>query len=376
MEVEIITIIVEVLSGIVIFVTVWGLLPLDFWWIRGVDFPRLQILWLGAASLIGMVAVTFWQDVPLWHWLLLFALIAALAFQLKMVLPYTRLWQKEVKSAKNGMDNRHRLRIMVSNVLTSNDNKQALIDLVTEQNPDILLTLETDKVWENALSVIEPKFPFSVKVPLDNLYGMHLYSKLELIDPQVKFLIIDDIPSIHTQIKLNNGQTVWLYCLHPMPPSPTEATKSTTRDAELLMVGRHIKEQNQIAILAGDLNDVAWSKTTRRFQRISGLLDPRIGRDFVNTFHAKYPFLRWALDHIFHSPCFTLVEIKRLPSIGSDHFPVMTVLQFEPESTCAQEQNAEQATIDDLYVAEDKICAGREEGIAVSCEHQQEKAEK
>lgn len=375
MDAEFIAIIAEVLSGIVIFVTAWGLLPLDFWWVRDVDFPRLQILWLGAISLIAMIAVSFWQTVPVWHWLLLIGLVAALAFQLKMVLPYTRLWRQEVKSARQQAGH-PRVRIMVSNVLTSNDNKQALIDLVAKQRPDILLTLETDKVWEDALSVIEPEFPFCVKVPLDNLYGMHLYSKLELIDSKVKFLIIDDIPSIHTQIKLANGKKVWLYCLHPMPPSPTEATKSTTRDAELLLVGRHIKKQNQIAILAGDLNDVAWSKTTRRFQRISGLLDPRIGRDFVNTFHAKYPFLRWALDHIFHSPCFTLVEIKRLPSIGSDHFPVMTVLQFEPESTVTQAQNAEQATADDLCQAENKICAGQEEGASVSCEHQQENAEK
>lgn len=135
------------------------------------------------------------------------------------------------------------------------------------------------------------------------------------------------------------------------------------------MVGKHIKENNQTAILAGDLNDVAWSKTTRRFQRISGLLDPRIGRHFINTFHADYPFLRWALDHIFHSACFTVVDIQRLPSIGSDHFPVMTTLQYEPEKTSQQAQNTPTAEAEDIKETESKIEEGKKEGEKVSKEH-------
>ncbi len=257
---------------------------------------------------------------------------------------------------------------MVSNVLTPNNNTAALIKLVEQHTPDILITLESDEKWQQALSVIEPNYPYSVKVPLDNLYGMHLYSKLPLINPKVHYLLVEDIPSIHTQLQLPNGKKVWLYCLHPMPPSPTEAEKSTTRDAELLMVGRHIKQHNQTAILAGDLNDVAWSKTTRLFQRISQLLDPRIGRSFINTFHVDYPFLRWALDHIFHSPCFTLVSIKRLPSIGSDHFPVLTTLQYEPEVETLQADNVPVVTIQDVKEVEAKIEAGKIEGEKLSQE--------
>ncbi|WP_298869561.1 endonuclease/exonuclease/phosphatase family protein [uncultured Psychrobacter sp.] len=356
------------LAGLIAFVTIWGWLPLDNWWVRGVEFPRIQIMILGIIAWVGMLV--FGAEWQLGQWLLFIVLSITLAFQLRMVLPYTKLWKKEVKNAKDKPEVQEcQLKIMVSNVLTPNDETQKLVDLVKDKQPDILITLETDKKWETALNQIEADYPYTVKVPLDNLYGMHLYSKLELINPEVKYLIIEDIPSIHTQMRLQGGQIIWLYCLHPMPPSPTEADKSTTRDAELLMVGKHIKENNQTAILAGDLNDVAWSKTTRRFQRISGLLDPRIGRHFINTFHVKYPFLRWALDHIFHSACFTVVDIKRMPSIGSDHFPVMTTLQYEPEQASKQESNAPTEKAEDVKEAKNTIEAGKKEGCKVSKEH-------
>ncbi|MGO1375264.1 endonuclease/exonuclease/phosphatase family protein [Psychrobacter sp. AOP7-D1-15] len=368
MELSLLYYSVQWLAGFIALVTIWGWIPLDNWWVRCVEFPRIQIMVLGVIAWMGMLV--FWSEWQLGQWLLFMVLSMALAFQLRMILPYTRLWKKEVQQAKETpVGEAHQLKIMISNVLTPNDQTQKLVNLVQRKEPDVLVILESDEKWETALHQIEPDYPYTVKVPLDNLYGMHLYSKLELIDPVVKYLMIDDIPSVHSQLRLQNGRVIWLYCLHPMPPSPTEADKSTTRDAELLMVGKHIKENNQTAILAGDLNDVAWSKTTRRFQRISGLLDPRIGRHFINTFHADYPFLRWALDHIFHSACFTVVDIQRLPSIGSDHFPVMTTLQYEPEKTSQQAQNTPTAEAEDIKETESKIEEGKKEGEKVSKEH-------
>jgi hypothetical protein len=49
-----------------------------------------------------------------------------------------------------------------------------------------------------------------------------------------------------------------------------------------------------------------------------------------NTFHADYWFLRWPLDHLFHSQHFTVSKIQRLPSIGSDHYALYTKLAFTP----------------------------------------------
>ena len=351
---------VELLACVVIWLSFWSLIPRDEWWFRGADFPRLQILALG---LIAFILMLLW-DAP-WDWVreaILIGLIAAVAYQLKMVLPYTFVWKKQVKTVtKTELQSERQISLIVSNVLTLNTQYHLLLQQIHQHQPDLILTLESDAHWQQALNVLEDDYPYRVAVPLDNLYGMHLYSRLALKDIEVKFILSDEIPSIHATVILRSGQPVQLYCLHPKPPSPTEAKDSTLRDAELLIVGDQIKDLDESCIVMGDLNDVAWSRTTRLFQRISGLLDPRVGRHFVNTFHAHYPLLRWSLDHVFHSTDFALVQMQRLAHIGSDHFPVYVVLQTgrvfeqiqeELEQTEADEQEAQEAIEDGIEKAE------------------------
>lgn len=347
---------IELVSLLMVLLTLWSLIPRDEWWFRGLDFPRLQILALGAACFILMLVFPARWDI--WRGVCLLLLSAALAWQLNMVLPYTPLWRKQVHKARDYKPEQ-RLSLLVSNVLTPNRQHFRLLEQVRLHQPDILLTLETDRVWEQALSGLERDYPHVVRVPLDNLYGMHLYSRLPLRNTEVRFLLSDEIPSIHTTVVLRCGKPVKLYCLHPKPPSPTEARESTLRDAELLLVGDHLQQQDETCVVMGDLNDVAWSRTTRLFQRISGLLDPRVGRQFVNTFHADYPLLRWSLDHVFHSADFSFVDMRRLPHVGSDHFPVFTVLQYDgPLAELLQPEP--EATAEDQQEADDKIAEGIE----------------
>ena len=172
------------------------------------------------------------------------------------VLPYLPLYPKQVeKSLAPVGDNT--IKLLIYNVLIENRESQKLLDLIKLKNPDVVLLAEPDERWLKDVAALETEYPFTVSHPLDNAYGMALYSRLELVGEQLNFFVEDDIPSIMTQIKLPSDNLIDFYCLHPRPPVPTESVRSDERDAELLLVGKIIKEADAPTIIAGDLNDVA-----------------------------------------------------------------------------------------------------------------------
>lgn len=331
--------------------TVASLTRFDEWWIRGFDFPRIQISFLIISVLI--ISFFIYDFSESWHYIAVGVLLLSVAYQFNKIFPYTYISKKQVLKYTGG-NNEANISILVSNVLTPNKRSDKLLALVKDREPDILLTLESDKRWENELSVLEKEYKYTVKIPQDNLYGMHLYSKLKLEDISIKNIVQKDIPSIHGKVVLRNGKKIRLHCLHPMPPSPTESKTSTNRDAELLMLGRDMDTENNSILVIGDLNDVAWSRTTRLFQKLSGLMDPRIGRGFFNTFHADYFLLRWPLDHVFHTKDFTLVDIARERNIGSDHFPMFIKLNYKPSAEAINE-DTDEADQEEEEWAEEKI---------------------
>jgi endonuclease/exonuclease/phosphatase (EEP) superfamily protein YafD len=312
------------------------------WLFRVWDFPRVQIATLAAVSALGYRS-RFYRKTPAER-AMLAASAAVVAYQTYRIHTYTPLARPTVRRAVRE-DRDNRITLLISNVLTDNRHYDRFLATVRRENPDVILAVELDDAWLEAIDELSADYPHSVRVPLDNFYGMVLFSRLELIDPKVEFLVQDDIPSIHTGVRLPSGQEVMLHGLHPRPPEPLRDEPSSPRDAELVIVGRAIgKHKGEIpTIVAGDLNDVAWSATSELFVRLSGLLDPRAGRGFFNSFNAKNPFFRYPLDHVFHSIHFELVRIQRLPAIGSDHFPILIELQYNPEAARAQEPSHRKA---------------------------------
>lgn len=313
------------------------LLPLSrhrAWWVRAWDFPRQQIVALGLVAGAGLLVLldTVWG----WDALLLGLLALALIYQLALILPYTRLWPTQGLAAE-GNPGERMLRLVTVNVLMTNREVDGLGTTLQEVDPDLVLALETDAWWVERLAEMLPGHTFRVLHPLDNTYGIALFSRLELLNPEVRFLLKPEIPSIRTRVRLPSGEDIVLLGVHPEPPSPSESDTSLPRDAELVLIGREVAKDPKPVIVAGDLNDVAWSHTSRLFCRLSRTIDPRIGRGFLNSFDATCWWMRWPLDHVFYSPDFLLRDLRRLPAFGSDHFPILIELEYHPRAAEKQE---------------------------------------
>ena len=340
------------LNGLLLLATFITLWRYEAWWVRGWDFPRLQVAVVAASVLLLQVVLL---DFSASGSLVLVGLtVLCLVYQLWWIAAYTPFFPVEVKLAP-GDDANNTISIMTANVLTTNKNAAGLLREVHQWRPDILVTLETNAWWQQQLDVLGADYPYTIKCPLENLYGMHVYSRLPLEDPAIQFLIEPNIPSMHALAILPSGQQVRVHFLHPAPPSPSENEESTERDAELLVVAKSVVDAELPVIVAGDLNDVAWSATTRLFRKISGLLDPRVGRGMFNSFHADYWCVRWPLDHLFHSDHFTLKDIRRLPSFGSDHFPMLITLVYSPAQSVKQD-GPESSASEEAW-ADEKIAA-------------------
>jgi endonuclease/exonuclease/phosphatase (EEP) superfamily protein YafD len=344
-----------VMGWLMVAATVLPFLRSEHWVVRVFDFPRLQITLVFAVTFAAYLLVR--EDPSRADDMFLLMLALCLAYQLWRMWPYTPLHSRQVKPI-DPQDAERGLSVLISNVLMTNRDSGRLRDLVRRLDPEIILVVETDAWWEQRLREFERTHPHVIRQPQANTYGMLLYSKAPLIDPQVRFLVQDDVPSIHADIELRSGDRVKLRCLHPRPPAPGQSTRSTERDAELLILAKELEGDDSPCIVIGDLNDVAWSRSTGLFLKISGLLDPRIGRGFFSTFNANWPLIRFPLDHAFISRHFALAAFEVLPHVGSDHFPVFVRLSLAPHATDAPDLPPDPSAADEQE-AREKISRAR-----------------
>jgi endonuclease/exonuclease/phosphatase (EEP) superfamily protein YafD len=341
-----------VLATISIVATLVPFLPHQHWIVRCFDFGKIQFACLSATTLVlGFIfaerSAQFWTAQSL--------LLACLLYDLSILVRYTPLYRvKESGVFENHSDS---VTLVSANVLQFNTSYDRFVQLIRDVQPDMFMTMESNEDWDTAMRVLESDYPYLRKVPLENTYGIHLYSKLEM-STEVHYFVADDLPSIEAKVVTREGDTFTLFCVHPPPPSPTEESNSKERDGELLAVAKKIRDSCDTTVVVGDFNNVSWSRSSVLFRKTTEMIDPRMGRMLAATFNAKSRFLRFPIDQIYHTTDVFTQELRTLPYFGSDHFPLFCQFYIDRKNG-SQEELTEDLEPEELEEVDELV----EEGV-------------
>lgn len=325
------------LSAFILIGVAASLAPLvetNLWWIRYLDFVRLQ----GAAALA--ITLALYASLGGWRSVADRGVVAlgivALGLHAYRLYPYAGVVEA-MAVATPACPAESRLKILVANIQWGNRRSEALFAIVARVKPDLFLVLETDEWWDAKLQDLGERFPDGIAhVPADAIYfGMHLLSRYPLVEPRIGFYFGADTPTVLTGVALPDGREALFIGLHPRPPQFWDQP-TTMRDAHLLAAALEARGSERPSILAGDLNATPWEGVTRRAMRIGGLLDPRVGRGVYPTFDAQSWLMSWPLDQVLFQDSFGLAAWDVLPAFGSDHLPVMAELCLQPDLAARQ----------------------------------------
>lgn len=317
-------VVVALLGCASVVTVIFALTARDEWWMRAVDYPRLQITVLSIILLLLSFALFSWSQ-----WLSrLYLLILALAtgYQLYVLAPY---WFPRQPAAPTlaVQDPHQAFSLLSANVRMGNRDSAAFLAIVDQYDPDLLLVMEPNDWWMTQLQPLRDRYPYRVEQPQENYYGIAFYSRFPLLESNIQYFEDNHTPSVYALIELPTGAVLTFYGEHPRPPLPENSVSAA--DKELLLVANRVRATSGPVLVAGDFNDVPWSFTVESFAEISQLRDIRIGRGFYNSFDAENPILRLPIDQIYLSRELGIVEFADPIRFSSDHFALFARIAVE-----------------------------------------------
>lgn len=244
--------------------------------------------------------------------LLAFLSIVLLVLNMAFVFP----WYFGIKETASKDD----MKLLLSNVLTSNRNYGNFISLIQKENPDIIVVMEINKNWVNALDLLKKEYMYSSLAPRADNFGIGVYSKLPITMESIKYFGASGVPSI--VLSLDTGEAaLTLVATHPLPPIGDSYFKS--RNMQLFHVAKEIEKINGPLILAGDLNTTMWSSYYNQLEKNAKLRNVRRGFGINATWPSQFGFFGIPIDHILVSEEIGVVNLKVGASVGSDHLPLI-----------------------------------------------------
>lgn len=286
-----------------------------------------------------------------WHWTLELATHFVLQYAIALLIPFTlAIWLRRKWAAMTclialvylgwqlaplywpiGNSGKHGdpVRFLIANVHTGNQDYQELIDLVEVEHPDVIVLMEVDRSWLEALTPLEVEYSQMVLRPRSDNFGMAVYSKINLEDVQTIILADSEVPTITGRIAVGDGSLAMI-ATHPLPPISAEYAR--TRNGHLQELADLVRDTAGPIIVMGDLNTTSWSPQFADLQEKTDLYDSRQGFGVQGTWPLPYSLLSIPLDHALVSRELTVLDRRVGSAIGSDHLPIIVDVAIRSKS--------------------------------------------
>ena len=235
--------------------------------------------------------------------------LVAVVFNFLAIMPY-------FPAGKIPETNPDSLKVLLGNVLTSNEQYDSFLSLVNSEQPDLIVTLEINSRWKEKLVSLSDSYPYSLVVSREDNFGIALFGRLPLSNLRSINLGSFQPPTIIAEAKL--GERPFLVvATHPLPPALPRGFE--LRNAQLKDLTSLVRESELPVMVIGDLNTAMWSAAFRNFLKEAGLKDRRRGVGILPTWPVQMPFLYVPIDHILSSESIKVQNLRTVRIEGSDH---------------------------------------------------------
>ncbi|MBN2377337.1 MAG: endonuclease/exonuclease/phosphatase family protein [Sedimentisphaerales bacterium] len=267
---------------------------------------------------VFLIAVVFWGRYRKWWWLS--AAIIVLIINAAVILPWYFAGPDTAV-----IDGASQIRILLSNVHTSNDNYADLLALVERESPDIIVLEETDRGWVRAVKELEAEYNWAEYFPRADNFGITVFSRIKVNEFSIERFGGSDAPSIIADLEIG-GSSVKVIATHLLPPATPSYFRMRNRQLE--QIARQAAANENALVVIGDFNLTMWSHYYSKFVADSGLKDARQGFGIEPTWPTMLPPLYIPIDQCFCSKNVKVINFKIGNRIGSDHLPLIVDLAF------------------------------------------------
>ena len=269
---------------------------------------RLQYAVLGTGTLLALI----WRR----SWLAALALAPLLAAVTWPLLAYFS--PPAAVRAATGAE----LTIMSANLSAGNRRTTALLALVRAEMPDVIVLTELTHRWVAALEPLLEAYPHQLLEPRRRGgEGIGVLSRLPV--SAARIVPLESMPAAALTLEVA-GRDVQLLGIHlRSPPVPRAMAE---RNRQLVALAERVRESDGPRIVTGDFNSTPFSPWLADWIDATGLDDAARGRGYLYTWPTFLPILGIPIDHCFVSEDFHVLELRRLPAFGSDHYPILARL--------------------------------------------------